>query len=63
VGFQNSATRPDLGFCAARSYSLMRPPRTVRAENLIRGSDQQSCSRCRPAVMITGHVPAIRSSC
>ena len=25
VGFQNSATVPDLGFYAARSYSLMRP--------------------------------------
>ena len=30
VGFQNSATGPDLGFYAARSYSLMRPPRTGR---------------------------------
>ena len=30
VGFRNSATRPDLGFYAARSYSLMRPPRTGR---------------------------------
>jgi pimeloyl-ACP methyl ester carboxylesterase len=30
VGFQNSATIPELGFYAARSYSLMRPPRTVR---------------------------------
>jgi len=30
VGFQNSATNPDLGFYAARSYSLMRPPRTGR---------------------------------
>jgi hypothetical protein len=30
VGFQNSATAPDLGFYAARSYSLMRPPRTGR---------------------------------
>jgi hypothetical protein len=28
VGFQNSATGLDLGFYAARSYSLMRPPRT-----------------------------------
>ena len=27
---QNSATGPDLGFYAARSYSLMRPPRTGR---------------------------------
>ena len=32
----------------------------VRAENLIRGCDQQRCPRCRPAVMITGHVPAVR---
>jgi hypothetical protein len=31
VGFQNSATSPDLSFYAARSYSLMRPPRTVDA--------------------------------
>ena len=30
VGFQNSATGVDLGFSAARSYSLMRPPRTGR---------------------------------
>ena len=30
VGFQNSATGPELGFYAARSYSLMRPPRTGR---------------------------------
>jgi len=30
VGFQNSATSPDLGSYAARLYSLMRPPRTGR---------------------------------
>ena len=30
VGFQNSAAGLDLGFYAARSYSLMRPPRTGR---------------------------------
>jgi len=30
VGFQNSATGLDLGFYAARSYSLMRPPRMGR---------------------------------
>ena len=30
VGFQNSATSLDLGFYAARSYSLRRPPRTGR---------------------------------
>ena len=30
VGFHNSATTPDLGFYGARSYSLMRPPRTGR---------------------------------
>jgi hypothetical protein len=30
VGFQNSAADPELGFYAARSYSLMRPPRTGR---------------------------------
>jgi hypothetical protein len=29
-GFQNLATGPDLGFYAARSYSLMRPSRTGR---------------------------------
>ena len=27
AGFKNSATCPDLGLYAARSYSLMRPPR------------------------------------
>jgi hypothetical protein len=30
VGFQNSATVVDLGFYAARSYSLRRPPSTGR---------------------------------
>jgi hypothetical protein len=30
VGFQNSATGPDLRFYATRSYSLIRPPRTGR---------------------------------
>jgi hypothetical protein len=30
VGFRNSATGLDLGVYAARSYSLMRPPRTGR---------------------------------
>ncbi len=30
VGFQNWATGLDLGFYAAHSYSLMRPPRTAR---------------------------------
>ena len=29
-GFHNSATSPDLGFYAVRSYSLRRPPRTGR---------------------------------
>ena len=32
----------------------------VRAENRVCGFDQQSCSPSRPAVMITGHVPAVR---
>ena len=32
----------------------------VRAENPVHGSDQQSCSPSRPAVMITNHVPAVR---
>jgi len=31
----------------------------VRAENLVHSSDQQICSRCRPAVMIIGHVPTV----
>jgi hypothetical protein len=33
---------------------------TVRAENRIHGSDQQSCSPVAPPVMITGHVPVVR---
>jgi hypothetical protein len=40
VGFQNSATRADLGFYAARSYSLMRPPRTGR--RLIRSRERSA---------------------
>ncbi len=34
----------------------------VRAENLVRGSDQRACSLGRPAMMITHHVPAVRVS-
>ena len=37
MGFQNSATGPDLGFYAARSYSLMRPPRTGLALDALPG--------------------------
>jgi hypothetical protein len=37
VGFQNSATGVDQGFYAARSYSLMRPPRTARRWMLFPG--------------------------
>ncbi len=33
---------------------------TVRAENPVHGSYQQSCHPSRPAVMITGQVPAVR---
>ena len=40
VGFQNSATGPDLVFYAARSYSLMRPPRTGR--RLIRSREKSA---------------------
>ena len=36
--------------------------RTVRAENLVRGPDLQSCLLTRPALMITSHVPAVRFS-
>src|ERR1035438_7741019 len=32
----------------------------VRAENLVRSCDQRSCPHYRPAMMITGHVPAVR---
>ena len=34
-------------------------PVTVRADNLIRGSDQHSCGAGDPAGMITVHVPAV----
>src|SRR5271166_6307094 len=43
-----------------RSDRVMYFPAPVRAENLVRGCDQQSCLPRRPAVMITGHVPAVR---
>ncbi len=39
---------------------LQRQPAGVRAENPVHGSDQQSCSPMRPAVMITDHVPEVR---
>jgi hypothetical protein len=32
----------------------------VRAENLVHGSDQQSCPFGAPGVMISDHVPAVR---
>ncbi len=38
VGFQNAAMGVDLGVYAARSYSLMRPPRTDR--RLIRSRER-----------------------
>ena len=50
----------DEGFVALRSRPAEGGFKPVRAENLIHGSDQQSCSPSRPAVMITGHVPAVR---
>jgi hypothetical protein len=40
VGFQNSASGLDLGFYAARSYSLRRPPRTGR--RLIRSRERSA---------------------
>ena len=36
------------------------PTGLVSAENPVHDPDQQSCSLCLPAVMIAGHVPAIR---
>jgi len=45
-GFQNSTTRLDLGFYAARSYSLMRPPRTGR--RLSRSLDRSATHGPRP---------------
>src|SRR5258706_8783426 len=44
----------------SRCAAIRRDPETVRAENPVHGSNQQSCSPSRPAVMITGHVPAVR---
>ena len=38
----------------------VRLPVSVRAENLVHGSDQHGCSSGRPAVMITDHVHAVR---
>ena len=40
VGFRNSAMGLDLGFYAARSYSLMKPPRTGR--RLIRSRERSA---------------------
>jgi hypothetical protein len=39
---------------------MTRQWRRVRAENLVRNCDQQSCPSGRPAMMITDHVPAVR---
>jgi hypothetical protein len=38
------------------------PTGLVGAENLVYDPDQQSCSLCLPAVVIAGHLPAIRLS-
>jgi hypothetical protein len=53
VGFQNSAADPELGFYAARSYSLMRPPRTGRRlirswERSVTGWSGRGGRSCRP---------------
>ena len=44
----------------ARDLHLAVDRMVVRAENPVRGPDQQSCSPGAPAVMITDHVPAAR---
>jgi hypothetical protein len=44
----------------SRDRGPRRDPGPVRAEDRVRGFDQQSCSPSRPAVMITAHVPAVR---
>ena len=51
---------PVTATAAAFGYSRPSYYQAVRAENLVHGSDQQSCSSGRPAVMITDHVPAVR---
>jgi hypothetical protein len=48
------------GTLLASEASMAEAFGVVRAENLIRGCDQQSCSPYRPAVMITDHVPTVR---
>jgi hypothetical protein len=45
-GFQSSATDPDLGFYAARSYSQMRPPGTAR--RWMRFRDSAKRAHCCP---------------
>ena len=41
MGFQNSATGLELAFYAARSYSLMRPPRTGRRLTIAPGRREE----------------------
>lgn len=53
VGFHNSATGLDLGFYAARSYSLMRPPRTGRRLLRSRGRPASRPGR-PPKALVTG---------
>src|ERR1035438_8811182 len=47
-------------YSASVAARRLRTRLPVRAENLVHGSDQQSCPASRPAVMIAGHVPAVR---
>jgi len=42
-----------------RVNGLVTPLKAARAENPVHSFDQQSCSPCRPAVMIIGYVPAV----
>jgi hypothetical protein len=50
--------------CAARmlDWQVDLPLLAVRAENLVRGPDLQSCLLAGPALMITSRVPAVRLS-
>jgi hypothetical protein len=53
-------TRPGNSAHLRFSTTLAGAATLVRAENLICGCEQQSCGAGDPAMMITGHVPAVR---
>src|SRR5450755_744853 len=57
--YEEAACLPQAGAIALQGLVDKGQVQPVRAENLIHGSDQHSCSSGALPVMLTGHVPAV----